>query len=195
MQDEATSREALPEGEGGNSPGWSPQHRTEPWEHDPETPSPSRRDGRNLPQNIARIEFNVMFLQKGDELSLEIALTMMLFLTRYISQCGSHLGPSNGERTVAFLPFEALDCAGFRHPKRGRALGLLHRRGDRHKRGQRKQKMDAILRSADAERLHPVFARAAAHIRPQSRLDIRNNYLFPLFGREDTMKQRATIGV
>ena len=187
VQVRSTSLPSLPEGERENSPGWSPPQRTEPWEYVANTPAPSRRDGRNLPPNIARIVFNLMFFQKGDELRLEIALSVMLFLARYVRERSAYLGPSDGERPIAFLPFEIILCAGLVHPERRCALDCLHRRCYRHRRRQRQQNMNVILHSAYAERLHLVLARDAAHIGPKPRLNIRYDCLAPLLGGKDTM--------
>ena len=55
--------------------------------------------------------------------------------------------------------------------------------------------MDVVLHAADAERLHFVFARDAAHVGPQAWLDFRDYGFAPLLGGKDAMKQRATIGV
>jgi hypothetical protein len=185
----------LPEGECENSPGGSPPWRTEPWEHIANIPTPSRRDGRNLPPHVARIIFNVVFLEKSEELPLEIALPMVLFLACNVCQRGGYLSPSDGERRIAFLPCEVFHRAGFMHPARRCALDFSHRRCYRQRRRQRQQNMNVVLHSAYAERLHLVLARDTAHIGPQPRLDLRNNNLAPFPGGENAMKQRTTIGV
>jgi len=195
MRTRATSLKPLPEGENDNSPGWSPPQRTEPWEQAAATPAKSRRDDRNSPPNISRIIIDVMFLQKRNKLRLEIALPVTLFLARDVRQRRGHLGPSNGESPIPFLPFEILNVAGFAHPMRGRALDVPHCRRYRQRRRQRKQKMNMVLHSTNAERLHFMLARHTAQVRPQPRLNLRGNCLAPLLGREDAMKQRAAIGV
>ena len=78
----ATSLQSFPKGDGENGPGWSPHWRTESWEGVPHLSTPSRRDGRISPPHIARIVLNPVLLEKGNELGLEIALAMMLFLAR-----------------------------------------------------------------------------------------------------------------
>jgi len=191
MRVQVASLRSLPEGEGENSPGWSPPWRMEPWEG----AAPSRRDGRTSPPNISRIIFNAVLFEKGDILGLKIALPVMLFLARDIRQRCAHLSPSDGERTVPFLPFKVIDCAGFMHPARGCALDFPYRRGDRRGRGQREQNMNVVLHAADAKRLHLVFTRDAAHVGPQPWLDFREDDLVPLLGGEDTVKERAAIGV
>ncbi len=55
--------------------------------------------------------------------------------------------------------------------------------------------MNVVLHSAYAERFHLMFACDAAHVSPQTRLDFWKNGLAPLLGGEDTMKERATVGV
>jgi hypothetical protein len=55
--------------------------------------------------------------------------------------------------------------------------------------------MNVVLHPAYAECLDLMFASDAAHVRPQPRLDFRGDYLAPLLGGEDAMKQRTTIGV
>jgi hypothetical protein len=55
--------------------------------------------------------------------------------------------------------------------------------------------MNMVFHSADAKRLHLVLARDAAHVSPKAGLDFRSDCLLAIFGGEDAMKQRATIGV
>ena len=55
--------------------------------------------------------------------------------------------------------------------------------------------MDVVFHATDAKRLHLVFARDAAHVGPQTRLDFSVDRFTPLLGGEDTMKERAAIGV
>jgi hypothetical protein len=55
--------------------------------------------------------------------------------------------------------------------------------------------MDVVLHSADTKSFHLMLARDAAHVCPKPRLYLRSDGLAALFGGEDTMKQRATIGV
>ena len=104
----------LPEGEIENSPGWSPPQRTEPWGRYPGKTVPSRRDGRNLPPHVARIVFNVVFLQESDELRLKIALSMMLFLASDVGKRRAHLGPPDGKCAIAScqskLPIPQISC-------------------------------------------------------------------------------------
>ena len=195
MQVRAAFVSHLPEGEGENSPGWSPLERTEPWEAGPKETAPSRRAGRNSAPHVAWIVFNAVLLEKGDVLSLKVSCAMMLFLTRDVRQRSAHLCPSDGKRTIAFLPFKAFDLAGLVHPGRGCTLDLSHCRSHWHRRRQREQKVNMVLHSADTKRLELVFTRDAAHISPQTRLDFRENRLAPLFGGKNTMYERATIGV
>ena len=158
-------------------------------------PAPSRRDGRNSPPNITRIVFNLVFLQEGNELSLEIARPMMLLLASDVLQRGAHLGPSNGERAITFLPFKTVRLGGLVHPERRGTLDFSHCCGDWYGRRQREQKMDVVLHSADAKGLHLVFAGDAAHVGPQTGLDFRCDYFAPLFGGKDTVEERTAIGV
>ncbi len=192
MHVRSTSLHPLPEGGSENSPGWS---AAEPWDHVANTPPPSRRDGRNLPPHVARIVFNAVFREKRDKLRLKIALPVVLLLARYVRQRRAHLSPSNGERPIAFLPFEIIHCASIVHPERGCALDLPHRRRDRHGRRQREQKMNVVLDPADAKRFHLVLVRDAAHIGPKTRLNIRYDCLAPLLGGEDAMIERRAISV
>jgi len=195
LQIRAALQLSLPEGDDENSPGWSPRTRTEPWESDPKETAPSRRDGRNSPPNIARIVFDAVLLEKGDVLSLEITCAMMLFLACDVFQGRANLRPSDRERAITFLPFKAFDLAGLMHPERGYTFDFPHCRGYRHRRRQRKQEMNVVLYSADAKRLHLVLARDASHVGPQTRLDFCDDGLAPLLGGEDTMEDRATVGV
>ena len=186
---------SLPEGEDENSPGWSPPWRTEPWEGVANVPVPSRRDGRNLPPNITGIIFNVVLLGEGDVLGLEVSLSMMLLLARYMCERGAHLGPSDGEGTIAFLPLEIFYRAGLVHTVRRCALDFPHSRGDQYGRRQRKQKMDVVLGSSDAARGHLMLARDSAHVGPKTLLDLRDDGFAPLLCGENTMIERAEIGV
>ncbi len=194
MQIRALTR-SLPEGDAENSPGWSPPTRTEPWESRPSRTATSRRDGRISTPHISRIVFNAMFFQKGNVLRSKITLPMMLLLVCNVGERRRHLGPSDGKRAITLLPFEVIQRARFMHPARGCTFDCLHRRGYRERRRQREKNMNVVFHSTYAKRLHLVLACNAAHISPQSRLDIRDNRIAPLFGGEDTMKQRATIGV
>lgn len=195
MQTGSMLPRSLPEGEDENSPGWSPPQRTEPWESAPDVPAPSRRDGRSSTPDIARVVFNAVLFEEGDVLGLEVALLVMLLLARYIRKRRGHLGPSDREGAIALLPFKAIHRAGLVHPMRGCALDLPHGRGDRHGRRQRKQKMNVVLGSSDAERGHLMLARDATHVGPQTRLDFSGDGLASLLGGEDAMKERAAIGV
>jgi len=169
--------------------------RTEPWDWtsiESETP---RRGARNSPPNVARVVVNVVFLQKGDELSLKIALSMMLILARDVRKRSANLSLSNGKRPMAFLPCEAFNAADFVHPVRRHAFDFPHRGSYRHGRRQRQEKMDVVLSSPDCECRHSVVARNATHVGPQARLDLPSDALVALLGGEDTMHERATIGV
>ena len=55
--------------------------------------------------------------------------------------------------------------------------------------------MDVVFYAADGQGLHAVFARNAADVSPKALLNIGRNYLAPLLGREDAMKQRGTVGM
>ena len=185
----------LPEGEGENSPGRSPHRRTEPWERARSVSAQSRRDDRNLSPHMARVVVYLVLLQKCNELRLEVALTMMLLLPGNVGERGAYLGPSDGERCVAFLPVEVPCRAGCVHPMRGCALDCLHGRGYGQRRRQGQKKRDVVLDSTDAERFHLVPARDAAHVSPQQRLDFRSDGFATIPGGEDAVKQRATVGV
>jgi len=163
------------EGRYENSPGWSPRQRTEPWECVPNMPTPSRRDGRNLPPNISRIVFDLMFLEKRDVLGLEVAFSVMLFLARDVRERSAYLSPSDGERAIPFLPFKFIQAANIMHPERGCALNVPHCRGNRRGRRQREQYVNVVLHAADTERLHVMFASDAAHVSPKARLDFGDN--------------------
>lgn len=182
----------LPEGDGENSPGWS---AAKPWEGMPFVAPPSRRDGRSSTPNIPWVVFDAMLVQESDKLRLEIAPAMMLLLTGDVCQRALHLGPSNRECPITLLPLKVFHRAGLVHPTTRHALDFSHCVGYRRRRWQRQQKMDMVLNSAYAKRLHLVLARDAAHIGPQPLLNFRNDSLAPLLGGEDAMKQRATIGV
>ena len=116
MQARASSVLSLPEEEVENSPGWSPPGRTELWERVRKMPAPSRRVGRNSSPHVTRVVFNVVSLQKRDELALEIMFPMVLFLARNVRKRGVYLSPSDGERPIPFLPFETFLTARFVHP-------------------------------------------------------------------------------
>ena len=112
MQGLANSPLSLPEGEIENSPGWSPPGRTEPWDASPTAPTSPRGADRESPPDLARVELDTMFLEKCNELRLEVSFLMMLFLARYVRQCGRRLRQANGESAVALLPFETRHRAG-----------------------------------------------------------------------------------
>jgi hypothetical protein len=185
----------LPEGGTENSPGWSPPQRTEPWERIPNTSSASRRAARILSPNIPRVVVDAMFLQESEKLRLEIALPMVLLLPCDIRQRSRHLRPPNRKRSISFLPLKRWNSARFAHPARRCALNLPHCPGYRQGRRQRQKQVHVVIYPAHAESLHPMFARNAAHILPQSRLEFGCNDFAALLGRKDTMKQRTTVGV
>jgi hypothetical protein len=55
--------------------------------------------------------------------------------------------------------------------------------------------VNMVLHAADAKRFHLMFASDAAHVGPKTRLDFRDDGLAPLLCGEDTMEERAAIGV
>ena len=185
----------FPEGRNESSPGWSPPRRTEPWDSvGPVCPRPVG-PGRTSTPHVSRIVFDVVLFQKGAELGLEISPSMMILLTSDVRQRGAPLRRSNGEGSVPFLPFKALDCAGLMHPTRGCTLDFPHCFRNRERRWERKKDMDVVLRSTNCEGFQAVFSRNASHISPQLGLDFRSDRFAPLFRGEDTVKQRGAIGV
>ena len=102
----------VPEGRIENSPGQvrrSPLRRTALGNHAPRGAAP---EGRSKPLRIsapevARIVFDAVLLEDGDELRLEITLPVVLFLTGNVGQGGVYLRPSDREGPVALLPFKA----------------------------------------------------------------------------------------
>jgi hypothetical protein len=195
------SLSSLPEGEEESSPG---------------TAAPPRRAVRNSPPYVARIEFDAVLLQKRNELCLEVDLLMMFLLARDVRQRGADLSTSDREVgtarlqtnhssgwsvtaqylcSVAFLPREVANCAGFVHPMRGRAFDLPHGRRNRERRWKRKKNVDVIVGSSNRESFHVVFSCDASHVGPQPRLNLWRDGLVPFLCGEDTMKKRATIGV
>lgn len=195
MQGLANSPLSLPEGEIENSPGWSPPGRTEPWDASPTAPTSPRGADRESPPDVARVELDTMFLEKCNELRLEVSFLMMLFLARYVRQCGRRLRLANGESAVALLPFETRHRAGFVHPARGRALDFPHSLGNRQGRRKRQKDVSVVVHPAYGKSFHLVLPRDASHVGPQAGLDLRRYDFAPLLGGKDAMKQRATIGV
>src|SRR3954453_22156332 len=119
----------LPEGGTENSRGWSV---AEPWDYDAFV-GPARRAGRTSAPHVARVVINAVFFQKRNKFGLEVAFPMMVLLASDICQSGLNLGPSNGKRTVALLPFKTVEAAGLVHPMRRFALDLPHRVGNRQR--------------------------------------------------------------
>ncbi len=191
----ATLLQIVPEGGFENGPRWSPPQRTEPWDGDQVKSAPSRRANRISPPNIARVVVNLVLLQEGKKLRLEIVLPMMYFLTRNIRQCRVNLTHSDGKGTVTLLPFETPHPACFIHPVRGRALDLPHRFCHRERRWERKKDVEMILRSTNSEGFPSVFSRNASYIGPQPGLDLRRDDFASCLRGKDTMEQRATISV
>ena len=189
------SSTSLPKGEYENSPGWSSPKRPDPWERGSIRCGPPLRVVRTSPPNVTRVVGDVVFLQEGDELRLEISFAMMLILVPDVRNCGADLSLPDGEGAITFLPFEALNHADSVHPMRRDALDFSHGCGDRHGRRQRQEKMDTVFCSSDLKSLHAVIPRNAAHVGPQPRLDLRGDDLGAVLGGKDTMSQRATIGV
>ncbi len=185
----------LPEGGNENSPGWRPRQRTEPWERIPNTSSASRRAARILSPNILRVVVDAMLLQESEKLRLEIAVPMMLLVPCDIRQCSDHLRPPNRKRSIPFLPLERWNFAHFAHPAGRSALNLPHCPGHRQGRWHRQKQVHVVIHPAHAKCLDLVFARNAAHILPQSRLEFGCNDFALLLGRKNTMKQRTTVGV
>jgi hypothetical protein len=195
MRIRAASLSPLSEGEVENSPGWSPRRRIEPWDGRPFAPGSPRRVVRSSPPYVARIEINAVFFQERDEFCLEVDFLMMFLLARDVGQRCAYLSATDGERPVAFLPRKVLDCAGFVHPMRGRALDLPHSLCNRDRRWKRKKNVDVIVGSSNRESFHIVFSRNASHVSPHPRLNLWRDGLAPLLCGEDTMKKRATVGV
>jgi hypothetical protein len=195
MDHRANSSLCLPEGGIDNSPGWTrSEAKGEPWVGDAFAHAPRRAARRSAP-NVSRIVINALFLQKRNKLGLEIALPMVFLLPRDVGERRCHLGRTYRERSIPLLPLEFPTLALFVKPPRRRTLDLTHRLSNRHGRRQRQQNMNVILGPAHRQSLHAVLARNAAHVGPQSWLDIGCDRPSPLPGGEDTMEQRATIGV
>src|ERR1035438_6491866 len=136
-----------------------------------------------------------MFPKKCEKLRLEIALQMMLFLSRDVRECGSHLPPPKGKRPIPLLPFKPRNTGAFTHPVRRGALDIAHRRRNRQYRREGQEKMNVVVHPAPSECLHAMLARDAAHVSPQRRLNLWDNSLLPLLGGEGTMEERTAIGV
>lgn len=62
---------------------------------------------RNSAPHIPGIVFNLVLLEDGNELRLEIALLVMLFLAGDVCQGNLHLPPSNRKSSIAFLPLKS----------------------------------------------------------------------------------------
>lgn len=133
-----------------------------------------------------------MPVEECDKLFLECPLPVVFALVIDVCARVVDLRYADAERAVAHLPGEILVIGkGLVYPFRGVGLDELHRLGDVERRGQRDQKMNMILDTADRKSVGVDFARYAAQVGVEvffeGMIDVRS----PILGAEDAMEQRA----
>lgn len=154
-----------------------------------------RRAARNSPPNIARVINDMVFLQERDELRLKTAPPMTFLLACDIRNCGARLRRPDGKCAVALLPLKVPLPLRLVHPERRCALNLSHCIRDWKRGRQREENVNVILCSPNGQGFETMLSRDTSDVRPKSRLNLLRDRPATFLRGEDTMKQRATIGV
>lgn len=130
-----------------------------------------------------------MFLQEHLELLVKTLAPVMGGLPLNVANRVRDTGDADAECAVTFLPTK-IPMVGERlvNPFRGIAFQELDGFRDRKRRRNRNERMNVVFNAADGNRLHLIFPRDTADVRPKTLLQLRSDKFAALLCAENAMQ-------